>query len=490
MALRNLGLTFGLTITTLAIFGLAWGTTGYEMLIVSMGWPHIILGFLFYFGRVLRGEWHARPSFFILALLTLFLWATHYAYTITGFISIYFTYHVFRDEVAIYFQTRARHKLRGAVYVAGFVPFLLLMFIITDPRPQHYRQDLRRVELNEAQFSASRWTLIRFAPISYSHGKDFYFYMRAPRAEGTRAQYNTLATIENTRGDGEIRISDREWDRAHDLVFKPYYSSDESVNQEETLIPDQTIPIELTGGYPVGQTFTAERHDLAGVWIPTRRMAGTTTPSLSADQPARFVFHLTPDTSLPLPPLSPTLNAIRWALVALLIIVVLWKALPHLKQNRIFWLYFLFLGAIFAVLQEVIRVGSGAGYEFPIMFQLVVVFHYWSWYVFSFDKLNAMSQVKTGTLPTASTAYDRMIGQLRSTGRFTILVVALNLIFIAGVFWYSQRHEPAALRYVFDYSYFLYFLVFHVTFSFGPRQKPREKGVRTSTTSVVNAAPV
>ncbi|MBA3768652.1 MAG: hypothetical protein H0W99_17075 [Acidobacteria bacterium] len=217
-------------------------------------------------------------------------------------------------------------------------------------------------------------------------------------------------------------------------------------------------------------------------------MAGTA--AAAADQPARFAFHLTPDTSLPLPPLSPTLNAIRWALVALLIIVALWKALPHLKQNRIFWLYFLFLGAIFAVLQKVIRVGSGAGYEFPIMFQLVVVFHYWSWYVFSFDKLNAMSQVKTGTLPTASTAYDRMIGQLRSTGRFTILVVALNLISIAGVFWYSQRHEPAALRYVFDYSYFLYFLVFHVTFSFGPRQKPREKGVRTSTTSVVNAAPV
>ncbi|MBA3805377.1 MAG: hypothetical protein H0X14_06655, partial [Acidobacteria bacterium] len=170
----------------LAIFGLAWGTTGYEMLIVSMGWPHIILGFIFYFGRVMRGEWHARPSFFILALVTLVLWATHYAYTITGFISIYFTYHVFRDEVAIYFQTRARHKLRGAVYVAGFIPFLLLMFIITDPRPQHYRQDLRRVEINEAQLSASGWTLIRFAPISYSHGKYFYFYMRAPRAEGAR----------------------------------------------------------------------------------------------------------------------------------------------------------------------------------------------------------------------------------------------------------------------------------------------------------------
>ncbi len=489
IALRNLGLTFALTVMALAIFGLAWGTTGYEMLIVSMGWPHIILGFIFYFGRVMRGEWHARPSFFILALVTLVLWATHYAYTITGFISIYFTYHVFRDEVAIYFQTRARHKLRGAVYVAGFIPFLLLMFIITDPRPQHYRQDLRRVEINEAQLSASGWTLIRFAPISYSHGKYFYFYLRAPHAEGARQpqQYNTLATIKDTRDDGEMRISDRQWDRAHDLVFKPYYSSDESVNQEEVPIPDQTIPIELTDRFPVGQTFAAERDDLAGIWIPTRRMAETAATAASG-QPARYVFHLTPDTSLPLSPLSPTLNAIRWALVALLLSIVIWKALPHLKQNRAFWLYFLFLGAIFAMLQGLIRAGSGAGYEFPIMFQLVVVFHYWSWYVFSFDKLNVMSQVKTGTLPTASTVYDRMLGQLRGTGRFTALVVALNLIFIAGVFWYSQLHGPAALRYVFDYNYFLYFLVFHVTFSFGPKNAPRETKVRTSAVSAV--APV
>src|SRR5215210_7320489 len=154
LALRNLGLTLALALGFLSLAGLLWGTTGYQILIVAMGWPHIILGFLFYFGKVLRGEWHARSSFFVLAALTLVLWGTHYAYTITGFISIYFTYHVFRDEVSIYFQTRARHKLRGAVYVAGLAPFILLMFIITDPRPQRYRQDLRRVELANAEVSA------------------------------------------------------------------------------------------------------------------------------------------------------------------------------------------------------------------------------------------------------------------------------------------------------------------------------------------------
>ncbi|HEX8920627.1 MAG TPA: hypothetical protein VF766_04070 [Pyrinomonadaceae bacterium] len=492
IALRNLVLTFALAVVSLVVAGLLRGTTGYEMLIVAMGWPHIILGFLFYFGKVLRGEWHARPSFFILALLTLVLWATHYAYTITGFISIYFTYHVFRDEVAIYFQTRARHKLRSAVYVAGFVPFLLLMFIITDPRPQHYRQDLRRIEITDAQLAPNGWTLISFDPVSYSRGKNFYFYMQAPRAEDASQQYVTLATTADARSDGEIRISDRQWNQARDLIFKPYYVGDAAVNQEEVTTPDQTIPIALARDYKVGQTFTAERDDLAGIWIPTRRVTETTAAANTGSQPARFVFRLTPDTSLPLPPLSPTLNAIRIALVLILIAIVLWKAVPHLKRNRTFWLYFLFLVAIFAVLQKVIRAGNGTGYEFPIMFQLVVVFHYWSWYVFSFDKLNAMSGSVTPNTPsTATTVYDRMLGQLRSLSRFTALVIALNLISLAGVLWYSQLHGPAALRYVFDYNYFLYFLVFHVTFSFGPKNAPRATKARTPAMSTTaNAAPI
>jgi hypothetical protein len=482
VALRNLALTLMLSLSSLALAGLVWGTRGYEILIVAMGWPHIILGFLFYFGKVLRGEWHARSSFFILAALTLALWATHYAYTITGFIAIYFTYHVFRDEVSIYFQTRARHKLRGAVYVAGLAPFILLMFIITDPRPQRYRQDLRRVELADAEVSADGWTLIPFDPISYSRGEDFYFYLQAPRAEGANA-YTTLATTRDTRGEGEIRISDRQWTAARDLVFKPYYASDPRVDAAELPPPDQTVPVALMGGFRVGQTFTAERDGLAGIWILTRRAADA-----AGGQSGRFVFHLTPDTSLPLAPLSPTMNALRLALVAVLLVIVLWKALPQLKRNRTFWLYLLFLVAVFAVLQKVIRMTGSAGHEVPIMFQLVVVFHYWSWYVFSFDKLKAMPRAATTIKPKQATPYDRMLAQLRSLPRFTTLVVALNLISLAGVLWYSNLGGPAALRFVFDYNYFLYFLVFHVTFSFGPKQTARESNVRASPASVASAA--
>ena len=470
LPLRNLFLTFLLTLTVIAIVGSVWGTTGYEMLIVSMGWPHVILGFLFYFGKVLRGEWRARSSFLLLALVTLALWVTHYTYTITGFIAVYFTYHVFRDEVFIYFQTRARHRLRDAVYVAGFVPFILLMFVATDPRPQHYRQDLRRVEMTGAQLSPDGWTLISFGPIPYSKGREFYFYLQTPNADGGQA-YTTLATTGDTRADGEIRISDRKWADASDLVFRLHYAADQDARPDELPISDRTIPVALTGGHRVGQTFTAQRDNLAGLWIPTQRAA-------DAGGTARYMFHLTTDTSLPLPPLSPVLKGLRLALVAILLLVVLWKALPQLNQNRSFWIYFALFLAIFALLQKVIKAGAGSGYEFPIMFQLVVVFHYWSWYVFSFDKLLAMSRAPASTSERAQNAggtpqvtlYDRMMGSLRSLPRFTALAIALNLISLAGVLWYSRFHGPATLRYGFDYSYFLYFLVFHVTFSFAPKQ--------------------
>jgi hypothetical protein len=52
-----------------------------------MGWPHVALGFVFYFGKVIRGEAKARTAFGLLALLTLAIWTIHYNYAITGLIS-------------------------------------------------------------------------------------------------------------------------------------------------------------------------------------------------------------------------------------------------------------------------------------------------------------------------------------------------------------------------------------------------------------------
>jgi len=116
----------------------------------------------------------------------------------------------------------------------------------------------------------------------------------------------------------------------------------------------------------------------------------------------------------------------------------------------------------------ILKSSNKAGYAFPLIFQFVVVFHYWSWYVFSFDKLRAM---KTTPPPVSRNIdrYDRVLARLRSMPNFAGFVVVLTLISGVGVIWYYQLNGPAALRFAFDYNYFLYFLVFHVTFSFHPR---------------------
>jgi hypothetical protein len=462
--LGNLLLTFALAIVALGGAGLLWGSMGHQILIVAMGWPHIILGFIFYFGKVLRGEWRARSTFVLLVFGTLVLWFAHYTYALTAFIAVYFTYHVFRDEVFIYFQTRARHKLKKAVTVAGLIPFIALMFLITDPRPQHYRQDLRRVDLADANLAQEGWTLISFEPIPYSRGQQFYFYVQTPNSDAA-PKFTTNATVVNS-DNGEIRISDRTWKEAADLLFQPHYAGQSGA---PSLDLSGTIPVSLKGGHRVGQTFTPTQDNLDGIWLPTRLVE-------NAAERAHFGFHLTPDTAAPWPPLSPGLKLVRLILLFGLLLVVLWKVVPEWTRQRSFWIYFVLLVAIFAALQKLLRVAGMNGIAAPVMFQLVVVFHYWSWYVFSVDKLRATSNNENpvrSDVERQGSIYDRIIGSFSSLPRFIGLVLVLNLISAAGVLWFTKLQGPAPLRYVFDYSYFLYFLVLHVTFSFAPKWKPK-----------------
>jgi hypothetical protein len=64
--------------------------------------------------------------------------------------------------------------------------------------------------------------------------------------------------------------------------------------------------------------------------------------------------------------------------------------------------------------------------------------------------------------------YDRMLGYLGSTPHFTAIIIVMNVISVLFVLWYYRFGAPSGLRYFFDYNYFLYFLVFHVTFGFRP----------------------
>ncbi len=460
LALRNLSLTLALTLTALALVGYVWKQTGYEMLIVAMGWPHVIVGFLFFFGKVLRGEGSARQAFFLLAALTLIIWTTHYVFSITGLIYIYFLYHAFRDEIFVYLQTRARHRRNGRVFVtAGITPLILLLLVAS--QPQDYRQDMRRVELTGAELNRDGWTLLPFKPIPQSHGLDFYFYLQAPDTEDSRA-FTAHATTVDSRSDGEIRVSDETWPDASDLVFRPHYSGEQLAPSLETPAPaEQMIQVQLTGGHRVGQTFTAERPDLSGIWLPTRRAGDD---GLSTN----FILRL---ASPPLLPLSNTAANLRLALIVALSLLLLWRIWPRLWENRQFWLYLLVFAATLFLLQTALKGASRAGYAVPMIFQFVVVFHYFSWYVFSFDKLRELRGAPVRAVQKSS-SYDRLLASLRRAPRFAAIVAALSVLSAAGVVWFYQFNGPSALRYVFDYNYFLYFLVFHVTFSFSPKQLP------------------
>ena len=61
LPVRNLLLTFALTIFALAGAGLLWRSMGHPILIVAMGWPHIIPGFLFILAKSFAGR-RGRPS--------------------------------------------------------------------------------------------------------------------------------------------------------------------------------------------------------------------------------------------------------------------------------------------------------------------------------------------------------------------------------------------------------------------------------------------
>lgn len=456
--LRNLFFTVTLTVGTLAVAGFLAREQGYEMLIVTMGWPHVILGFLFFFGRVVRGETKAREAFVMLAIATLLIWIVHYNFAITGLIYLYFLYHAFRDEIFVFLQTRARHRRGVGVYaIAGVGPAILLMLLI--PEPKSFRSDLRRTEFTGAQVAtANNWTLIPFKPVPNSRGRDFYFFLEAPRTTGLRA-FVTEATRADSTHSGEMVVGDRKWPQASYLVFLPHYLNDSPTSPSPA---KGDVPVLLTGGHRVGQTFRAERNDLDGVWFPISRAE-------DAGESTQFVFHL---ASPPLLPHPAWLEDVRLILIVLMALLVLWRLIPSPKQNYPLLICILALLAGLFGTQTILKSSNNAGYAFPLIFQFVVVFHYWSWYIFSWDKQRSLKNSPApATSATLLSRYDQMLAFLRRPRNFWMATLLLNLISGFGVFWYYKLNGPTTMRLAFDYNCFLYFLVFHVTFSFNPKPK-------------------
>jgi hypothetical protein len=455
VAMRNILASLAFSILTLALTGSIWREQGYEMLIVAMGWPHVLLGVSFFLGRVLRGEGDSRPNFLLLALATIAICAVHYHYSITGLIYLYFLFHLFRDEIFVYLQTRARHRPGSKIYAAaGLAPLILLILLV--PRQQDFRHDLRRAEFTGTQISNDGWTLIPFKAVPNSLGRDFYFYVQAPQTVGLRA-FITHASADNLRSDGEVLVGAGKWDQAEDLIFRPHYVDDATVYGANVAATAAGVPVLLTGGHSVGQIFRADRDNLDGVWLPIERFE-------QSAESTRFVFHL---ASPPLLPYTTSVERVRVALMLILTAIVIWRLIPRRGKGWQLWIYLAVLAGAFGATQTILKASNNAGYAFPLIFQFAVVFHYWSWYVFSFDKLRVNSEPPLGSA-TSARLYDRMLSYLGSRPHFTIAVIGLNVISVLLVLWYYRFGGPWGLRYLFDYNYFLYFLVFRVTFSFRP----------------------
>ena len=446
--LRNLGVTFALTLFALWAAGAWRGVVGYEMLIVAMGWPHVLLGFVFFLGRVVRGETGARARFAVLSLATLVWWGAHYAWGVAALIYVYFLYHAFRDEVFVYLTTRARHRGPVAnVYAhSGVIPLLLLLLAIS--QPSDYRQDLRRVELATAQTNVNGWTLFQFRPVPDSRGHEFYFNLQAPHTAGANG-----LTVNGLRGDGAsaVRVNDKIWPGVTSLDFAAQYAGQTA----PPVINAPFVNVGLLGGHRVGQTFTAETDNLSGIWLhTTRTSAAPNTP---------LVLHL---ASPPLLPLSPVWVQLRWALIVLLGAVLLRQVWRNRHTERELWLYLAVFGGAIIAFQNWLKIVVNEGYAVPMIFQFVVVFHYFSWYVFTFDKMRVWAGLAQ---PPARNGFDSWLARLRVPTQFAGAVALMSLIAAGGVAWHYLGNGPTALRFGFDYSYFLYILVFHVTFSFQPK---------------------
>jgi len=251
-------------------------------------------------------------------------------------------------------------------------------------------------------------------------------------------------------------VANGRWAQAEDLLFRPHYAGEpQGITSAQPTVGG--VPVLLTGGHSVGQTFRAEKNYLDGVWIPIDRFE-------QSAESTRFVFHM---ASPPLLPYSAQFDLVRQALILILTALVIWRLIPRRGKSWQLWVYLAVMASVFFGIQTILKSSNNAGYAFPLIFQFAVVFHYWSWYVFSFDKLQANSRPPASSA-TSPRLYDRMLSCLGSKPHFTAIVIVTNVISVLFVLWYYRFGAPSGLRYFLDYNYFLYFLVFHVTFSFRP----------------------
>jgi hypothetical protein len=137
-------LAYVLTVVSFVTVGILWDKPGFDMLVVAMGWPHVLLGLAFNLNRVGRADRKAHLFFCALLLITMAIAIGHSLISITSLIYLYFVIHAFRDEIYIYHQRRTGFSFRGrifdrtgrSVFVAAAIIALIGQIIPRDPELQ------------------------------------------------------------------------------------------------------------------------------------------------------------------------------------------------------------------------------------------------------------------------------------------------------------------------------------------------------------------
>src|SRR5690348_11224615 len=77
-------LTYSLTAFSLAVGTMLWGKIGGDLIVVAMGWPHVLLGLLFNINKMKGADIKSQLSFLGLLVLTLAIWFVHSQVSITA----------------------------------------------------------------------------------------------------------------------------------------------------------------------------------------------------------------------------------------------------------------------------------------------------------------------------------------------------------------------------------------------------------------------
>lgn len=440
----SVGLSLILTGVLLASAGLVWGHSGYDILLVGIGWPHILLGLVGY-GVKLRNGDVSRLFFLVgIALWSLIAWL-HHEFLLLALIQMLFVFHAVRDEISIYLRRRIWKEPAPVVSdIPGMFPFLLLLLLIpdwsvTDDAARYdFRDSTRSEGLIGLNTSEPQWVLFPFAPVLNCEGRQFRFWVEARDSESFPEML--VALMPSSKGflvNGRPNVQTVDG-MSFALNMAPHYGT-EPGGFLGAPPPVGYVTARVSGGHRLEQSFVAEQDDLSGirVWIDD---------SKSRHKSLNLHYGL---QSASLVPAAFPLRGLHIALIVILGLVGICQIARSPWKNLGTWTFLAAMAALFVVPVIFLIRQNGPEGGFPYLFQFLVVFHYISWYVFA---------LRNGA------------NSVRRTPAWIIFTVLLNAVFVGIVWFHHSGGLPTYLSAPFRIEYFVYALLFHVCLSFGHRR--------------------